>query len=152
VPGTTPDTASLRYTHFPVEALGPHNVPQTPIPAAVRLGANITGNAAAGAQLFAQGQGACIGCHKVRGVPTAMGVIGPNLTHVGGRHTIAAGLFPNDLEHLAAWIKNARAMKPGVLMPALGKGQYDPVTKATLQAGLTDQQAADIAAYLLTLK
>ena len=152
IAGMQPDTASLRFRHFPVEALGPQNIPQTPIPPAVKLGANITGNAAAGAQLFAQGQGACIGCHKVRGVPTAQGVIGPNLTHVGGRHTIAAGLFPNDLQHLAAWIKNARAMKPGVLMPALGKGQYDPVTKATLQAGLTDQQAADIAAYLLTLK
>lgn len=152
VPGTVPDTASLRFLHYPAEALGPHNVPQTPVPQAVRLAAGITGNAAAGAQLFAQGQGACIGCHKVRGVPTAMGVIGPNLTHIGGRHTIAAGLFPNDLAHLAAWIKNARAMKPGVLMPALGRGQYDPVTKATLQAGLTDQQAADIAAYLLTLK
>jgi cytochrome c oxidase subunit II len=152
IPGMVPDTGALQYTHFPAERLGPHNIPQTPIPASARIARGITGNAAAGAQLFATGQGACIGCHKVRGVPTAMGVIGPNLTHVGGRHTIGAGLFPNDLEHLAAWIKNARAMKPGILMPTLGKGQYDPVTKATLQAGLTDQQAADIAAYLLTLK
>lgn len=144
--------AAITYTQYPRERLGEHNVPQTPLPAAVRLPAGMTGDAARGGQLFASGAGACIGCHKVRGVPTAMGMIGPNLTHVGGRHTIAAGLFPNDLEHLAAWIKNARAMKPGVLMPTLAKGQYDPVTKATLQAGLTDQQAADIAAYLLTLK
>ena len=152
VPPPAVSGAGTGYVAYPREQLGVHNVPQTPIPAAVRLAAGVTGNAAQGATLFASGQGACIGCHKVRGVPTALGVIGPNLTHVGSRHTIAAGLFPNDLEHLAAWIKNARAMKPGVLMPSLGKGQYDPVTKATLQAGLTDQQAADIAAYLLTLK
>ena len=140
------------YTQFPAARLGQHVIPQTPMPDGVALPAGMTGDAARGAQLFATGTGACIGCHKVRGVPTAMGMIGPNLTHVGGRHTIGAGLYPNDLEHLAAWIKNARAMKPGILMPTLAKGQYDPVTKATLQAGLTDQQAADIAAYLLTLK
>jgi cytochrome c oxidase subunit 2 len=158
VPGTQPSAlaqevaSAVTFTHFPAEKLGEHNIPRTPIPAGVGLAAGVVGDAARGGQLFASGAGACIGCHKIRGVPTAMGIIGPNLTHVGGRHTIAAGLFPNDLEHLAAWIKNARAMKPGVLMPTLAKGQYDPVTKATLQAGLTDQQAADIAAYLLTLK
>jgi len=140
------------FQHFPRERLGEHNVPNTPVPAGVRLPAGITGNAQAGATAFAQGVGACIGCHRVRGVPTALGVIGPNLTHFGGRHTIAAGLYDNNVGNLAAWLKNARAMKPGVLMPTLGKGQFDPITKARLQAGLTDQQAADLAAYLLTLK
>ena len=39
------------------------------------------------------------------------------------------------------------------MMPTLGKGEYDPVTKATSpQAGLTDQQIADIVAYLQALK
>jgi len=151
-PAADQAVAPATFVTFPAEQLGPHNIPRTPIPAAVKLQPGVVGDASRGAQAFAMGTGACIGCHTVRGVPTAMGRIGPDLTHVGGRHTIAAGLFPNDTAHLGAWIKNARAMKPGVLMPALAKGQFDPVTKATLQAGLTDQQAADIAAYLLTLK
>ncbi|MHB1072010.1 MAG: cytochrome c oxidase subunit II [Gemmatimonadaceae bacterium] len=138
------------FVSFPVEKLPAHFVPKTPIPAG--LAVTVAGDPARGRQLFSQGQGACIGCHTVRGVPTAMGVIGPNLTHLGSRHTIGAGLYPNDAQHLTAWIRNARAMKPGVLMPTLGKGQYDPIAKTTLQAGLDDQQIADIAAWLLTLK
>ena len=44
-------------------------------------------------------------------------------------------------------------MKPGVVMPTLGLGEYDPVTKSTVkQGGLTDQQIADIVAYLQALK
>jgi cytochrome c oxidase subunit II len=82
-----------------------------------------------------------------------MGVIGPNLTHIATRSTIGGGLYPNDTRHLARWIKNARAMKPGILMPTLGKGETDPVTKAVVPAtGLTDEQIADIVAYLQALK
>jgi cytochrome c oxidase subunit 2 len=81
------------------------------------------------------------------------GQIGPNLTHVGSRNTIAAGLFPNDAKHLALWIKNARLMKPGITMFTLGKGQIDPQTGAVpASAVLTDQQIADIVAYLRALK
>jgi hypothetical protein len=43
-------------------------------------------------------------------------------------------------------------MKPGVFMQTLGAGQYDPILKTTLTVGLTDQQVADIVAYLQTLK
>jgi cytochrome c oxidase subunit II len=81
-----------------------------------------------------------------------MGVTGPNLTHVASRSTIAGGLFPNDARHLARWIKNARAMKPGVIMPTLGKGETDPVTGKPFPMGLTDEQIADIVAYLQALK
>ena len=38
------------------------------------------------------------------------------------------------------------------IMTTLGNGQYDPVLKATMKAGLTDQQIADVVAYLQTLK
>ena len=38
------------------------------------------------------------------------------------------------------------------ILPTLGKGEYDPVTKSTLPAGLTDEQIADIVAYLQALK
>jgi cytochrome c oxidase subunit 2 len=46
-------------------------------------------------------------------------------------------------------------MKPGVAMPTLGLGQRDPITGATVSAGLgglTDQQIADIVAYLQALR
>jgi cytochrome c oxidase subunit 2 len=83
----------------------------------------------------------------------SMGIIGPNLTHVASRHTIAAGLFPNDAKHLSAWIKNARAMKPGSLMPTLGMEMWDPMMKMKVTTGgLTDQQVADVVAYLRALK
>jgi cytochrome c oxidase subunit 2 len=82
-----------------------------------------------------------------------LGITGPNLTHVGTRNTIGAGLYPNDAKHLALWIKNARLMKPGVIMPTIGKGQIDPATgKPTAIGNLTDQQIADIVAYLRALK
>jgi cytochrome c oxidase subunit 2 len=79
-----------------------------------------------------------------------VGIIGPNLTHIASRTTLAAGLYPNDVRHLARWIKNAPRMKPGIFMPALGAGEIDPRTKA--KGALTDQQIADIVAYLQTLK
>ena len=45
------------------------------------------------------------------------------------------------------------AAEPGVVMPTLGLNEYDPVTKMQVkQGGLTDQQIADIVAYLLALK
>jgi len=84
-----------------------------------------------------------------------MGVTGPNLTHIGSRSTLAAGRYPNTAAYLALWIKNAREMKPDVLMPTLGLDEYDPILKAkvtTATGGLTDQQIADIVAYLIALK
>jgi cytochrome c oxidase subunit II len=135
------------YIGFPREKLEPHNVPQTPIPSGLGIDAALQGDASRGQMLVTRGT--CIGCHRVSGVG---GIIGPDLTHVGTRLTIAGGLFPNDARHLAAWIKNARAMKPGVLMQTLGAGQYDPVLKTRLSTGLTDQQIADIVAYLQALK
>jgi len=101
-----------------------------------------SGDATRGAQLFKTG--ACIGCHTIQGV--SPGIIGPNLTHVGSRTTIAAGLYPNDMRHLMMWIKDARAMKPGSIMPPMGKGL--PEAMGTF----TDQQIADIAAYISSLK
>ena len=44
-------------------------------------------------------------------------------------------------------------MKPGVIMPTIGAFQRDPVTNQTVPGtGLTDQQIADIVAYLQALK
>jgi cytochrome c oxidase subunit 2 len=138
---------------FPREKIPDYAVPHSPIPPDLKFTAGLTGNAARGKQIFSSS--ACIGCHSIAGNPAAMGVTGPNLTHVGSRSTIAAGRFPNAAAYLALWIKNARKMKPEVIMPTLGLDEYDPVLKAKVTSatgGLTDQQIADIVAYLTALK
>ncbi len=138
---------------FPREQIPDYAVPHAPIPPGLKFTPGLTGNAGRGKQVFSSS--ACIGCHSIAGNPAAMGVTAPNLTHVGSRSTIAAGRYPNAAAYLALWIKNARAMKPEVLMPTLGLNEYDPVLKAkvtTANGGLTDQQIADIVAYLSSLK
>ena len=61
----------------------------------------------------------CVTCHTVRG--TAAGSrVGPDLTHVAARLTIAAGALPNTRGHLAGWISNPQSIKPGSRMPATG--------------------------------
>lgn len=72
--------------------------------------------AARGKALFEGGT--CAGCHTVRGT-SAGGAIGPELTHVGSRLTLAAGTLPNTAPNLAAWIAHAQAVKPGNDMPTL---------------------------------
>ncbi len=138
---------------FPRSKIPSYALPTTPIPAAISISDAViaAGDAQRGFKTYSQS--ACIGCHKIRGNPMSMGIIGPDLTHVGSRYTIAGGFFPNDAKHLAHWIKNARMMKPGVLMQTMGKGEYDPIMKMKMSTGaLTDEQIADITAYLLSLK
>jgi len=67
----------------------------------------------AGQQVYRRS--ACIGCHTIAGV--SQGNVGPDLTHVGSRGTIAGALFPNTTETLRRWIMNAPSLKPGALMP-----------------------------------
>lgn len=62
----------------------------------------------------------CGSCHRVRGLPGATGEAGPDLTHLGSRATIGAGLLPNNQGTLAGWVANPHAVKPGALMPAFG--------------------------------
>jgi cytochrome c oxidase subunit 2 len=140
------------FIAYPREKMPAYTVPATPLPASLRYNDALVGDAERGRQLLSTGQGGCVGCHMINGNPVMMGIVGPNLTHVGSRRTIAGGLFPNDTKHLARWIKNSREMKPGVIMPTLGKGEFDPVTKAKSPMGLTDEQIADIVAYLQALK
>jgi cytochrome c oxidase subunit II len=59
----------------------------------------------------------CGACHAVRGTP-ADGRIGPDLTHVGGRRSLAAGSFPLNTGTLAGWIADAQHLKPGNGMPS----------------------------------
>jgi cytochrome c oxidase subunit 2 len=138
------------YSGFPRERLERHIVPQTPIPASIRFDESLRGDPVKGQQLVTRGS--CIACHTISGVPGMVSKVGPDLTHVASRLTIGAGLYPNDTRHLGSWVKNARAMKPGSYMQTLGKGQYDPILKTTLTIGLSDQDVADIVAYLQALK
>jgi cytochrome c oxidase subunit 2 len=150
----TPAVATAQpagYT-FPMESLPDYASPDTPIPSGLSFADNITGDPQRGAEQFARS--ACLGCHAIRGT-VAASPIGPNLTHIGTRSTIGAGLYPNDTRHLRLWLKNARMMKPGSAMPTLGLGQRDPITGATVSqslGGLSDQQIADIVAYLQALR
>ena len=90
---------------------------------------------AEGKQLFESGP--CALCHAVRGT-SANATVGPDLTHVASRSTIAAGTLPNTLGNLEAWIANAQAIKPGALMPTL-----------TVFSG---RQLRAVTAYLASLK
>ena len=69
----------------------------------------------------------CNTCHTVRGT-LAAGRVGPDLTHVGSRVTLAAGQFPNDREHLMRWIQQTELLKPGVHMPAFARMPADDLT------------------------
>lgn len=59
---------------------------------------------------------ACVLCHSIRGT-TAGSHVGPDLTHVASRSTIAAGALPNTIGNLGGWIINPQAIKPGSRMP-----------------------------------
>jgi cytochrome c oxidase subunit II len=67
-----------------------------------------------GAELF-QTSG-CAACHTVRGTE-ANGIAGPDLSHVGSRRTLGAGILPNNRGTLAGWIADSQTLKPGNRMP-----------------------------------
>ncbi len=69
--------------------------------------------------------------------PPAAGTTGPDLTHVGSRRYIAAGLFETTRGSLAAWIADPQTLKPGNNMPLV------PLTPDELRA---------VSAYLASLK
>ncbi len=69
----------------------------------------------------------CAACHAVRGTAAA-GTIGPDLTHVGARTTLGAGILPMDTEHLRRFVKDAPAVKPGARMPAYPHMTNDDAT------------------------
>lgn len=58
----------------------------------------------------------CGGCHAVRGT-AARSTFGPDLTHVGGRESLGAGILPTDPEAFAKWMRHLEAIKPGTDMP-----------------------------------
>ena len=78
----------------------------------------------------------CVMCHAINGTPAGSN-IGPNLTHVGSRNTLAAATIANTREHLAQWIKDSQQIKPGNKMP---------------QNNLSDADLQSLIDYLQSLK
>ena len=62
--------------------------------------------------------GGCIGCHAMVGTPTAglTALQGPNLSHVGSRLRLAAGILENTPENMARWLREPQVVKEGSLM------------------------------------
>ena len=88
-----------------------------------------------GGQLFLSA--GCGGCHAIDGTE-ARGIIGPNLTDLGSRQTIGAGLLPVSRENVARFVARGQHLKPGNRMP-----QFDI---------FSDEQLSDLASYLLAPK
>jgi cytochrome c1 len=79
---------------------------------------------------------ACGVCHVIPGVAGATGIVGPSLAGFGQRQLIG-GVAPNQPDVLIRWVRNAPSIAPSTGMPELP---------------LSEAQARDIAAYLLTLR
>jgi cytochrome c oxidase subunit 2 len=78
----------------------------------------------------------CASCHAITGTP-AGGTIAPDLTHLAGRRTIAAGTLPMGKANLYGWIADPQGIKPGSKMPVVG---------------LEPNELHAVVAYLETLK
>jgi cytochrome c oxidase subunit 2 len=89
--------------------------------------------AAAGRQLFMADQ--CASCHTIRGT-SAQGRIGPDLTHLATRTTIAALTLPNTPTYLQGWINDPQHFKPGNKMPGLDLSDEDISSIVTYLRGL----------------
>lgn len=88
-----------------------------------------------GEQLFvSEGCGAC---HTIRGTE-AQGNLGPDLTHVGSRKSLGAGILPPTAEAFSNWTRHTGAIKPGVKMPSF--------------AHLSDRQIEALGQYLEALR
>jgi len=67
---------------------------------------------------------ACVNCHTIRGA-SSRGAVGPDLTHLAARQTLAAGAAPLTREKLIAWIEDPDSIKPGSLMPNMHLSRKD---------------------------
>ncbi|WP_240320805.1 c-type cytochrome [Sphingomonas crusticola] len=91
----------------------------------------ITGGKVANGPALMAGYG-CGSCHIIPGITGANGKVGPDLSGISKRTTIA-GSLPNDPKTMILWLQHPQALRPGSGMPEMG---------------VTDAAARDIAAYL----
>jgi cytochrome c oxidase subunit 2 len=79
----------------------------------------------------------CINCHAIRGIAGADLRVAPDLTHVGSRKQVGAGILENTPANMRLWLKSPQHIKPGALMPDFN---------------FTDEQLDQLSAYLSTLQ
>ncbi len=87
----------------------------------------------------------CIACHAVTGI--SGGILGPNLTHMASRTTIAGGILANTEENLRAWLRDPAAVKPGQGSEGPNGGII-----GMPNVGLTEEEIDALVAYLQTLR
>jgi cytochrome c2 len=78
----------------------------------------------------------CGSCHTIPGVSGAHGQVGPPLSGIAGRMYVA-GVLPNRPVAMEQWIRDPKSIDEKTAMPNLG---------------VTARDAADITAYLYSLK
>lgn len=78
----------------------------------------------------------CVACHVIPGINNPGSNVGPPLDKVATRGYIA-GVLANTPANMQRWLRNPPGVDPLTAMPDLG---------------LTEQEAADIAAYLYSMK
>ena len=78
----------------------------------------------------------CGTCHRIPGIPGADANVGPPLDRVGGR-TYLGGVILNTPDNMKRWLLDPPAVDPKTAMP---------------NVGLTQDEAADVAGYLYTLR
>ena len=81
-------------------------------------------------------QYACSTCHTIPGVTSASPNVGPPLGEIASR-TLIAGKLSNTQDNMVLWLRNPNEVKPHTAMPNLR---------------VTHEDAADMAAYLATLR
>ena len=102
----------------PQQAPAPSPVGPRPVMAQLQSAPGVAGDPNNGRALFtARG---CVACHTILQVPNATGAIGPNLTNMVLRPTIAGDQIQNTPDNLARWIVNPPALKSDARMPVLG--------------------------------
>lgn len=94
----------------------------------------VDSEARAGQRVFSSG--GCPVCHAIAGTD-ARGQVGPSLSHLASRLTLASGTLANNRANLMGWITNPGAIKPGTLMP---------------RSQLTAPELQALVAYLETLQ
>jgi cytochrome c oxidase subunit 2 len=78
----------------------------------------------------------CVSCHRIAGT-AALATVGPELTHLASRGSLAAGALPRTRRSTVDWVRDPQRFKPGAHMPA---------------TPLSDTDAAALADYLDSLR
>lgn len=74
----------------------------------------VDASALAGREVFLNST--CAGCHAIEGT-AADADVGPDLTHLASRDTIASGVLDNNRNNLEKFVSDPQSLKPGVSMP-----------------------------------